>query len=81
MLAAIRLSASTACRLAVAGLVSRPNSARMPSPTNWFGCPPACSIALDTAVTKRLMMNIVSNGRRFSAIRVDPRMSTNMLTM
>ena len=52
----------------------------MPSPTNWFGLPPLSITACDTAPRKRLTMNTVSNGSRFSASLVEPRMSTNMLT-
>ena len=34
-------AARIACRQAVAGSTSRPNNASRPSPTNWFGWPPA----------------------------------------
>jgi hypothetical protein len=47
---------------------------------SWLGSPPALNTALLTALRNWLMMNTVSNGRRLSASRLDPRMSTNMMT-
>ena len=42
--------------------------------------PQAAGTAFETALRKRLTTKTVSNGRRFSASRVEPRISTNMLT-
>src|SRR6266511_946762 len=66
MAAALSAWRQTSCRLAVIS-----NSASMPSPTNWFGRPPASITACDTAPRNRLTMKTVSNGKRFSASLVE----------
>src|ERR1700733_6415713 len=73
-------AAASAWRQAICLVVASPNRASCPSPRNWFGWPPHSITAFETAPRKRLTTKTVSNGKRFSASRVEPRMSTNMLT-